>query len=130
MPDDALDTDDEAVDPSFDLDSSVRSDTDHIVETFWVCHLDMDDRVSLGLFLCFQLSKYSQLGETKAAELSGMMIGKSDRAIQEWRAYFNDYPREQAGEIRTNDLELFGIMKPEQESHQVHMRTCKSQRAT
>ena len=93
MPDDALDTDDEAVDPSFDLDSSVRSDTDHIVETFcedWVCHLDRDDRVSLGLFLCFQLSKYLQLGETKAAELSGMMIGKSDKAVREWRAYFND----------------------------------------
>ena len=33
MPD-ALDTDDEAVDPSFDLDWSARSDTDHYVETF------------------------------------------------------------------------------------------------
>ena len=86
MPNDALDTDDEVVDPSFDLDSSVRCDTDHIVETFcedWVCHLDRDDRVSLGLFLCFQLSRYLQLGETKAAELSGMVIGKSDKAVWE-----------------------------------------------
>lgn len=34
MPNDALATDDEAVDPSFDLHLSVRSDTDHIVENF------------------------------------------------------------------------------------------------
>ena len=31
MHEDALDTDDETVDPSFDLDSSVRLDTDHLV---------------------------------------------------------------------------------------------------
>ena len=31
MHEDALDTDDETVDPSFDLDSSVRSDSDHLV---------------------------------------------------------------------------------------------------
>ena len=51
MPEDALDTDDETVDPSFDLDSSIKSDVDHTVETFcedWVCQLDRDDRVSLG----------------------------------------------------------------------------------
>ena len=31
MHEDALDTDDETVDPSFDLNSSVRSDSDHLV---------------------------------------------------------------------------------------------------
>ena len=31
MQKDALDTDDETVDPSFDLNSSVRSDSDHLV---------------------------------------------------------------------------------------------------
>ena len=30
MSKDALDTDDEAVDPSFDLDSSTKSDADHL----------------------------------------------------------------------------------------------------
>ncbi len=93
MPEDALGTDDKTVDPSFDLDSSMRSDVDHAVESFcedWVCHLDRDDRVSLGLFLCFQLSKHFQLGETKAAEVAGEMIGKSDRTVREWRAYFNN----------------------------------------
>ena len=34
MSEDALDTEDEAVDPTFDLDSSMKSDTDHIAETF------------------------------------------------------------------------------------------------
>ncbi len=60
MPDNALDTDDETVDPSFDLDSSMRSDVDHAVESFcedWVCHLDRDDQLSLGLFLCVSNSE-------------------------------------------------------------------------
>ena len=34
MSEDALDTDDEAVDPSFDLDSSMKSDADHLQESF------------------------------------------------------------------------------------------------
>ena len=28
--------------------------------------------------------------ETKAEELTGMMIGKSDRGVQEWRAHFSE----------------------------------------
>lgn len=34
MPGTALDTDDEALDPTFGLDSSMKSDTDHIMENF------------------------------------------------------------------------------------------------
>ncbi len=91
MSDDALDAEDEAVDPTFDLDSSMKSDTDHIAETFcedWVSHLDRDDHVSLGIFLCFQLTRHLEDGETKAAELAGMMIGKSDKTVREWRKQF------------------------------------------
>ena len=51
-------------------------------------HLDRDDKVALGLFLSFQLSKYFKLGETKAAEYAGMMINKSDRTVREWRSFF------------------------------------------
>lgn len=61
MSDDALDTEDKAVDPTFDLDSSMKSDADHIAETFceeWVSELDRDDRVALGLFLCFQMTRH------------------------------------------------------------------------
>ena len=91
MSEDALDTDDEAVDPYFDLDTSMKSDIDHLVESFcedWVTHLGRDDRVSLGLFLTFQLTKQLNLGETKAAELAGLMIGKSDRTVREWKTHF------------------------------------------
>ena len=59
MSEDTLDTEDEAVDPTFDLDSSMKSDTDHIAETFceeWVSQIDRDDRVALSLFLCFQMT--------------------------------------------------------------------------
>ena len=46
--DDALDTEDDSVDPSFDLNNSMKLDNDHMN---WVMHLDRDDKVSLGLFL-------------------------------------------------------------------------------
>jgi len=67
------------------------SDTDHVVEDVcddWVSHLDRDDLVSLGLFLCFQLSKHIDIGETKAAEVAGMMINKSDKTGRDWRTHF------------------------------------------
>lgn len=85
MSEDAPDSDDEAADPTFDLDSSMRSDVDYMVETFceeFVSHLDRDDKVSLGLFLCFQLSKQLELGETRSAELAALMIGKSDKVLR------------------------------------------------
>ena len=34
MSEDALDTEDETVDPSFDLDSSMKCDVDHLIESF------------------------------------------------------------------------------------------------
>lgn len=54
MSEEALDTEDESVDPTFDLDSSIKSDVDHIVKSFcedWVSHLDRDDRVPLGVLM-------------------------------------------------------------------------------
>ena len=62
------------------------SDTDYMAETFcedWASHLSRDDRVSLSLFLCFQLSKHIELGETRAAELARVNVGKSDKTVQE-----------------------------------------------
>ena len=91
MSDDALDTEDEVKDSTFDLDSSMKEDKDHMTDTFceeWATHLVRDDRVSLGLFLYFQLTKVLSMGETKAAEVAGIMIGKSERTIREWRSYF------------------------------------------
>ena len=91
MSQEALNTEDEAVDPTFDLDDSVKSDSVHIAESFceeWVTHLRWDDRASLGLFLHFQHTTVLGKGETEAAELTGMMIGKSDKTIREWRTNF------------------------------------------
>ena len=52
----ALDTDNESIDPSFDLHESMKSDTDYSVCNFCedrVLQLDREDKVSLGLFLAF-----------------------------------------------------------------------------
>lgn len=82
MPSDALDTDDELMDPSFDLDTTMKSDTDYMTDEFcdnWVLQLDKEDRVNLGLFLCFQLEKVLPVGYTKAAEYAALMIGRMSR---------------------------------------------------
>ena len=101
-----LDTDDEEVDASFSIDSSIKSDIDHVKDTFcenWVGQLERDDLVSLGLFLTFQLSNLLQKKETEAAELAGIMIGKSDRTIREWKAKFletGEIPESKQGHYR------------------------------
>ena len=68
-PDDLANTDDELEDPSFDLNASMKSDKDYITDDFcdsWILQLDKDDRMNLGLFLCFQLEKALAIGCTKA----------------------------------------------------------------
>ena len=82
MTEDAAETDDEAVYPTLDLDSSIK------LITLLISHLDKDENVSVSLFLCFQLTKQLNLGDTKAAELAAMMIGRSDKAVHEWRSQF------------------------------------------
>ena len=69
---DALDMEDEDVDPSFDLGSSLKSDKrsyDNFCDK-WVTHLNHEDRVSLGLLLCFQLRPVLRKGVTESAEFS------------------------------------------------------------
>ena len=54
MLDDALNTEDESIDPTFDLDSSIKVDYNHMMESFcedWMLQLERDDKVYLGLFL-------------------------------------------------------------------------------
>lgn len=91
LSDDALDTDDEAHDPTFDLDESIMSDHDHMEDNFceqWVSQLDWEDRTSLGLFLCFQLKSVLGKGDIEAAELAGLITSKSDKTIRDWRSKF------------------------------------------
>ena len=62
----AKDTDNEE-DPSFELDSSIKSDTHHLLDTFceeWVAQLSLEDRILLGIFIQYQLSTVLQKGES------------------------------------------------------------------
>ena len=76
MSDDALDTEDEEKDPTFDLYLSLKEDIDHIT---WRLVNQSDNKVFLGLFLYFQLTKVLTMGEMRVAEVAGMMNGKSER---------------------------------------------------
>ena len=57
LSEDVLNIDDEAVDPSFALDSSIKSVVHHLLSNFfceeWVSHLETEGRVLL-LFFCLQ----------------------------------------------------------------------------
>ena len=76
---DVLDTDDEETDPSFEMESlTLTTWSKHSVKTGFHTSVGRT-QVSLSLFLCFQLTKHLTLGETKAAVLAGMMVGKSDK---------------------------------------------------
>ena len=65
--------------------------------------LERDNLVSLGLSLTFQLSNLLQKKETEAAEIAGIMIGKLDRTIREWKAKFfetGEIPESKQGHYR------------------------------
>jgi hypothetical protein len=65
-PIDAPYDDDETVDPTFDLDASVRSDSAHQLESFnenWMLQLDRDNRMSLSIFLVRYLKVQMGKGE-------------------------------------------------------------------
>ena len=79
---DVLDTDDEETDPSFEMESlTLTTWSKHSVKTGFHTSVGRT-QVSLSLFLCFQLTKHLTLGETKAAVLAGMMVGKSDKPFE------------------------------------------------
>ena len=72
----AENTDDEEIDPSFELNSSVKSDTTHQIETFceeWVTQLSRDDRIALDVFLQYYLLETIGKSEIEAVELAGLM---------------------------------------------------------
>ena len=74
----AANTEDELIDPSFDLDSC---NTSHQMEEFneeWVAQLPRDDKFSLAMFLHHHLTVTMVKGDTEASEL---MMYKSDRTI-------------------------------------------------
>ena len=59
-----------------------------ILEQFseeWIMSLDHDDKKSLSMFLCYNLSLHFKMKDTEAAELTAKMVHKSDRTIRQWR---------------------------------------------
>ncbi len=78
-------------DPSYDPAEELPADASLRLEQFaeeWVVTLDRDDKVSLALFLCYHLEHLFGHSYTKAAEYAGMMLGRSDRTILQWRQDF------------------------------------------
>ena len=92
---DALDTEDEEADPTFDLNERIQCDSDHILDNFCeglVNHLDKEDRTALVLFLCVQMKTLHAKGDTEAAELAHIMTGRSDKShynLYHWKASKN-----------------------------------------
>lgn len=87
----AADTEDEDMGPSFELNSSIKSDTCHQLETFseeWVAQLSRDDKFSLAMFLHYHLTVTIGKGDTEASECAGLMKNKSDRTIRDWITQF------------------------------------------
>ena len=52
----------------------------------WIDVLDRDNKKSLAMFLCHNLSLHFNLSYTKAAEMAAEMIKKSDRTVRQWRS--------------------------------------------
>ncbi len=80
-----------STDPSYDPAEDLSTDANLRLEQFaeeWVVTLDREDKVSLALFLCYHLEHLFGHSHTKAAEYTGMMLGKSDRTVRQWRHDF------------------------------------------
>ena len=76
----AMDTDSEGEDSSFELNCSLKSDMHHLLDTFceeWVAQLSREGRFSLGVFLQYQISAVLQNAETESAELAALMISNN-----------------------------------------------------
>ena len=107
------DTVNESIDPSFDLDSSLISDAENIVDNFceeWVFQLDRDDKVSLGIVLADQLQNHLSVGATNSAELAGHNIGQSLMTVESWRSHFLENGKIPESYSRKYYRQSFGAM--------------------
>ena len=78
-------------DPTFDPDAELETNPIIKLELFleeWASSLDRDDKISLGLFLAYNLEYALNFTATNACEYAAMMMGKSERTIRQWRADF------------------------------------------
>ena len=80
-------------DATYDPDKDATSSLDAVLAQFvedWLLTLDRDTMISLGLFLQYNLTNLLSMATTKAAEYTGIMLGKSDRTVRQWKADFRE----------------------------------------
>lgn len=78
-------------DPTFDPEVEKEANPVLKLEEFieeWVSALDREDKMSLGLFLTYNLEYTLNFTATKSAEYAALMMGRSDRTIRQWRSDF------------------------------------------
>jgi len=125
----AANTDDKVADPSFELDSSIQSDTHHQSEVFceeWVAQLSRDDIYSLAIFLPYHLCKTIGKGNTEASELAWLMIGKSVKTIREWRdEFYYKIPNSEQGQYQHSGV----LWNNEMQSEKVCKKCCSEGKA-
>ena len=83
------DRSDATYDPDKDATSSLDAGLAQFVED-WLLTLDRDTTISLSLFLQYNLTNLLSTATTKAAEYTGIMLGKSDRTVRQWKADFRE----------------------------------------
>ena len=78
-------------DSTFDPEREMKENSQLKMDQFsedWVASLDRDDRVSLGIFLTHHLEQPVGFSKLMAAEYTGMMVGKSEHTVRQWRTNF------------------------------------------
>ena len=97
--------------PIFDLDSNLKEDKDtrHTsLSEDWATHLDSDDRVSLGLFFYFQLTKVlseSSLDQEKH-DMIRALVDNCDAEISEQRDSFYELLVQYTGILASSDSDI------------------------
>ena len=85
--------DSDRFDATYDPEKDDTSSLDAVLVQFvedWLLRLDHDTMISFGLFLQNNLTKLLSMATTKAAEYTGIMLGKSDRTVRQWKVYFRE----------------------------------------
>ena len=86
----STDQDDPTFDPQQELDENPSLKMEQFLED-WVVSLSREDKISLGLFLSYNLRNVLNFTATRAAEYAAVMMGKSDRTIRQWHSDFVEH---------------------------------------
>lgn len=102
-------SDSDTSDVDFDPDM-VEEDAEEKMEEFcdtWIRSLGRDERVSLGLFLLFQMMLIFRFSIMKAAEYTSILIQRSEHTVCKWRKLFflhGEVPRNKQGKYERSGV--------------------------